>query len=91
MNNFTSGNWTFNEIGSSNGEIICSVKSSTGVEVASYLWKDDAKLVAAAPELLTALIDMVNWLDDGNRQLSDSCATDVSIARAAIKKATGAA
>jgi len=49
----------------------------------------DARLIAAAPELLSALRDVVDWLDDGNRILSDSCAADVAKARAAISKATG--
>jgi hypothetical protein len=49
----------------------------------------DARLIAATPELLEALRNMVDWLDDGNRQLSDAAAADVAKARAAIAKATG--
>jgi hypothetical protein len=48
-------------------------------------------LAAAAPELLAGLRSMLDWLDDGNRVLSDACAADVASARAAITKATGGA
>jgi hypothetical protein len=51
----------------------------------------NARLIAAAPELLEVLRDVLDWLDDGNRVLSDACASDVAKARAAIAKATGAA
>ena len=39
--------------------------------------------------LLASLRDMVDWLDDGNRQLSESASADVLKARAALSKATG--
>lgn len=48
----------------------------------------NARLMAAAPELLAALRDVIDWLDDGNRQLSDECAVDVTNARLTINKAT---
>jgi hypothetical protein len=51
----------------------------------------DAVLRAAAPDLLAALRDMVDWLDDGNRQLSESAAADVAKARSALSRATGEA
>lgn len=51
----------------------------------------DARLIAAAPDLLKALEGTIDWLDDGNRILSDSCAADVAKARAAIKAARGEA
>ncbi len=51
----------------------------------------DASLITAVPDLLESLRDMVDWLDDGNRQLSDNCAADITKARAAIAKATGEA
>lgn len=34
--------------------------------------------------LAQALRNMIDWLDDGNRMLSDSCAADVAAARAAL-------
>lgn len=49
----------------------------------------NARLIAAAPELLRSLVDMLEWLDDGNRVLSDACKADVDKARAAIAKAKG--
>lgn len=41
--------------------------------------------------LVEALQDMLLWLDDGNRILSDSCAADVAKARAALALARGEA
>ena len=51
----------------------------------------NALLIAAAPDLLASLRDMVDWLDDGNRQLSESASADVLKARAALSKAEGGA
>jgi hypothetical protein len=51
----------------------------------------DKHLIAAAPDLLASLRDMVEWLDDGNRQLSESAAADVAKARSALSRATGEA
>lgn len=41
--------------------------------------------------LACSLRDMIDWLDDGNRVLSDLCAADVAIARDLYAKATGEA
>jgi hypothetical protein len=38
-------------------------------------------------ELASHLQNMIEWLDDGNRQLSESCAEDVRAARAALAEA----
>jgi hypothetical protein len=35
-------------------------------------------------KLAQALRNMIDWLDDGNRMLSDSCAADVAAALAAL-------
>ena len=51
----------------------------------------NCRLIAAAPALYEALQDMLLWLDDGNRILSDSCAADVAKARAALALARGEA
>ena len=56
-----------------------------------YFYQDDAYLVAAAPALLGALESTLDWLDDGNRILSDACAADVKAARAAVAAAKGEA
>ena len=47
---------------------------------------DDARLIAAAPELLEALKGLVAWATDVRR---DDPAADLAKARAAIAKATG--
>lgn len=40
-------------------------------------------------ELLVSLKDMLDWLDDGNRQLSDAACVDVLKARATVAKVEG--
>jgi hypothetical protein len=49
----------------------------------------NAILIAAAPDLLAELRNVLEWLDDGNRVLSGDCAADVARARDAIAKAEG--
>ncbi len=49
----------------------------------------NARLIAAAPELLEALKAVIDWLDDGSILLSEVCAANVLQARAAIAKAEG--
>lgn len=49
----------------------------------------NALLIAAAPDLAVAVADLLDWLDDGNRQLSDACQRDVWAARAVLAKARG--
>lgn len=39
-------------------------------------------------ELVASLLDVLEWLDDGNRVLSDSCRASVDRAEAAIARAT---
>ncbi len=47
---------------------------------------------AAAPDAMReALRSMIEWLDDGNRMLSDACALDVAEARAALAAPPAAA
>ncbi len=40
----------------------------------------------AHDSLARSLADMIDWLDDGNRVLSDACRADVERARAALSK-----
>ncbi len=93
----TPGEWTA-EMSSSG---VFSIQSQTGGEHGGLLviasrnehrnvtaMHANARLIAAAPDLLASLRDMVDWLDDGNRQLSESASADVLKARAALSKAT---
>lgn len=86
------GPWRAEEVGqcgSADNPVPVFEVTNGHARIAEYVFEGDAYLMAAAPELLTALQNMVAWLDDGNRQLSDSCAADVAKARTAIAKAFG--
>ena len=48
--------------------------------------RKNARLIAAAPELLDALRDIIEWFDAGDVEAARECA---GRARAAIEKATG--
>lgn len=54
---------------------------------------EDANLIAAAPELLKELTDLVDWLHDNQRSIEGEFLMDDLLAssRAVIAKATGAA
>lgn len=63
--------------------------SHTGVSISSPDFDEaaaNARLIAAAPDLLAALRDLLKRVDDGSDYGPDHA---VSIARAAIAKATG--
>ena len=49
----------------------------------------NARLIAAAPELLEALRDVLGWVPDGGPWHTDAPMASVARARAAIRKATG--
>lgn len=67
------------------GEILCNDAHIVGGD--SWTFRvADKKLIAAAPELLVALELILSYHDDGNCVLHKE---DVSMARAAIKKALG--
>jgi len=51
----------------------------------------NAHLVAAAPELLKALQDVIGWVPGGSAWHTDAAAKSVERARAVIAKATGSA
>lgn len=51
----------------------------------------NARLIAAAPELLAALVALVGEADLGEVDLDDDDRAKLDVARAAIAKATGAA
>jgi hypothetical protein len=50
----------------------------------------DARLIAAAPDLLATLRDVLGWIPDGGAWHTDAPMQSVAKARAAISKATGA-
>lgn len=66
----------------SNDQYIAFVGDSDG----ATNYKDNANLIAAAPELLGALELILSYHDDGNCVLHQD---DVSMAKAVIKKALG--
>ncbi|ELY5818847.1 hypothetical protein ACOZZ4_004380 [Cronobacter dublinensis] len=73
----------FFEVADKDGVIIAFVKDWDG---AGDLPKNDARLLAAAPDLLGALQLILSYHEDGNCQLHKE---DVALARAAIAKAIG--
>ncbi|MFH5067169.1 hypothetical protein ACHHY8_02300 [Enterobacter cloacae complex sp. 2024EL-00215] len=58
----------------------------TYIEAATRNEREDALLIAAAPDLLAALQLIISYHDDGNCELHSE---DVALARAAISKALG--
>ena len=93
----TPGPWIAEEVGSTGGENpvpVVEVVTADGYErVCEYVSKDDARLIAAAPELLDALIDMLATAEHAYTvRASDGAEIThpaVTRARAAIAKATG--
>lgn len=53
--------------------------------------EDDARLIAAAPELLAALTDVIGWIPMGEAWHTDAAEQAVKRAREAIDKAAGGA
>ncbi len=87
MTKHTPGPWAIREtatniavIGANNETLFHEYKGNTVV-------KEDARLIAAAPDLLAALRDMVNTLTDGPDE--SDIARVFNVSRAAIAKATG--
>ena len=78
---YTPGPWTFDtDIRGPNGEAIGSGDWEGGLSPS----EGDGRLIEAAPDLLEALIDAMEWVDDNAHTTHD-----FSKARAAIAKATG--
>jgi Restriction alleviation protein Lar len=48
-----------------------------------------ATVLETRDALLNEVRSLLDWLDDGNRMLSDACAADVARARAVVAKAEG--
>lgn len=66
------------------------IDESTGRNVAITYDKDDAALIAAAPDLLAALESITNDVDRAGGSIRTITAKSIIAARAAIAKATGA-
>ncbi|HGM6773279.1 TPA: hypothetical protein ACKQAW_003888 [Stenotrophomonas maltophilia] len=66
-------------------DIICLSPSHEDYELSAAMWDANARLIAAAPELLEAAMAFVAPFDD-IEVVHDS---DIAMARAAIAKATG--
>ena len=83
----TPGPWSvnfkkFDEVTASNGAIVASCNKLTGL----VNLQANARLIAAAPDLLEALKGLVAWADDLRRE---DPVEDLRKARAAISKAEG--
>jgi len=70
------------------GHIVRAVVDGREVPVSQGFTLEDARLIAAAPELFAALCELVRWQETGN---CPPIARDWAAARAALAKATGAA
>lgn len=101
MSKHTDGPWHLGGNGfivyAQNGYAICDVKTFHGRNDADA---GNARLIAAAPDLLEALIDLADWLAYGLNKAAGAeptaedhaaCARVAAKARAAVNKATGAA
>ena len=81
MSDFTPGPWRIGAIESG----MVAIDGANGEEVTGFVFPEDGRLIAAAPDLLAALKNMVGLVElvlpfDGPQQRK---------ARAAIAKATG--
>lgn len=93
----TAGPWEINRgISDQFRFFICSPKGDAELGnwlVARTAWEIDARLIAAAPDMLAALKAAVKRADDNLSQYSfrdEGCAKDYAMCVAAIAKATGA-
>lgn len=86
------GPWKLIVQGDSEVSWVCPADSEDICDGFATVWsngKDKARLIAAAPDLLTALSDLLYYSDDVSSPKLYGNAVDA--ARAAIKKATGSA
>ena len=90
MSKHTPGPWEWEKVEGGPDELVVTEWTLKGPDALCRYWYDnpptqDAKLIAAAPDLLTALEELVDWREAygaGEKLPLDK-------ARAAIKKATG--
>jgi hypothetical protein len=86
----TPGIWGILEdrMGGDGAEVWGMQKDGTARHVASHLLPADARLIAAAPELLSALIELVDY-DEGSSEEGDYGYEVLHRCKAAITKAGG--
>lgn len=87
MRTHTPGPWTLNDARSTRVDLI---DTQRGHAVGEIVWVDvrnpaDARLIAAAPDMLETLRDIVGMLTDANDMRADA----LHAARTAIVRATG--
>lgn len=87
MSKHTPGPWTLNDARSTRVDLI---DTQRGHAVGEIVWVDvrnpaDARLIAATPDMLETLRDIVGMLTDANDMRADA----LHAARAAIVRATG--
>lgn len=87
MKAYTPGPWTLNDARSTRVDLI---DTQRGHAVGEIVWVDvrnpaDARLIAAAPDMLETLREIVGMLTDANDMRADA----LHAARAAIVRATG--
>lgn len=88
MSKHTPGDWKWRESG--NWHILESATNEVPILVAKHLKERDAKLIAAAPRLMSALVDAVRRIEKLNVGGPDEIPDEIlEEAKAAIKKAGG--
>jgi len=94
MSKHTEGPWRFWKQTRTGSEGTCTFQNLKGEEVLRAvtvtLTEADACLIAAAPELLSALKDIIGWVPGAAAWHTDAPIKAVERARAAIDKATRA-
>ena len=87
MSDFTPGPWRIGAIESG----MVAIDGANGEEVTGFVFPEDGRLIAAAPDLLAALQNIAEyWNQDQNEAaMADACWHAIHTARAAIAKATG--
>lgn len=93
MSNHTAGPWRYWTQKRTAGEDTCTFQNLNGEEVLRAvtvtLAEADARLIAAAPELLAALRDVIGWVPGAAAWHTVAPLKAVEQARLAIFKATG--
>ena len=87
MSDFTPRPWRIGAIESG----MVAIDGANGEEVTGFVFPEDGRLIAAAPDLLEALQNIAEyWSQDQNEAaMADACWHAIHTARAAIAKATG--
>jgi hypothetical protein len=76
------------QIDAADGSFVCAFRWDSSKEFSDGSNAATARLIAAAPELLAALIDVIGWVPRREAWHTDAPIEAVDRARAAIQKAT---